>query len=64
MVLVCPQCESKVVTPTGYPLEKVACGNCGTEITVPKEPKGPADPTEQATSEAESKKSWWRRLFG
>ena len=61
MVLVCPKCQSKVVTVTGYPLDTVACGNCGTEIRVPESgqnqppPPPPAEPP---------KRSWWRRLFG
>jgi DNA-directed RNA polymerase subunit RPC12/RpoP len=63
MVLVCPQCQSKVVTVTGYPLETVACGNCGTEIRLPKVAEGSADPTKQAEHKPEQK-SWWRRLFG
>jgi hypothetical protein len=64
MVVVCPQCQSKVVTVTGYPLDTVACGNCGTEIPVPKDSASSREAAPQVTHEPEPKTSWWRRLFG
>jgi uncharacterized protein YlaI len=57
MVLICPNCKSKVITVTGYDLPTVVCGNCGQEIAIPKESRA-------STNEPTQPKSWWRRLFG
>jgi hypothetical protein len=64
MVLVCPGCQSKVVTATGYPLAMVACGNCGTDIQVPKDGESAADPAPTVKVLPEPKRGWWHRLFG
>ena len=58
MILVCPKCQSKVVTVTGYPLATVACGNCGTEVRVPGSDLDRPPPAEPP------KRGWWRWLFG
>jgi ribosomal protein S27E len=32
MMFICPNCKSKILTPTGVELDSVECGNCGTII--------------------------------
>ena len=62
MVLVCPGCRAKVVTVTGYPLDTVACGNCGTTIPVPADDSIGWPPP--APEPLPPTRRWWRRLFG
>ena len=32
MMFICPQCQSRVFTPTGVALKTLDCGTCGTTI--------------------------------